>query len=288
MSSRQDIYRAMAGLLSGQQQFVVLGWKRGGWSTFYKTGAGWDFSSGSPRLPVIQWAQTSREPVMVLDAQLDERLRDHRYSPFRSAMCIPIVKPWGLAALVLAEEAARAQGFSHRQLQVWQPLVDQLAETITAEPTQIELPMLTPRALAAIGASLLGAMILSWLLKPPPPPPKAPPTLVVPKPQEQRPEEVAAGFQSALSIGRYDMAYQLLSPDLRKKLPQKSFEGQINRWLAQPGVAQELVSRQVQVAQTRPQKVVLALTSNRRGSQPWQWVMVETGEGWRLDRLPGK
>lgn len=288
MSSRQDIFSSMSGLLSGQQQFVVLGWKRGGWSTFFKTGAGWDFSAGSARLPVIQWAQTSREPVMVLDAQVDERLRDHRYSPFRSAMCIPIVKPWGVAALIFAEEPERAQGFSHRQLQAWQPLVDQLAETITAEPTQIELPMLTPRALAAIGAAVLGAMVLSWLLKPPPPRPKAPPAIVVPKPQDQRPEEVAAGFQSALGIGRYDMAYQLLSPDLRKNLTQKSFEGQLNRWLAQPGVAQELVLRQIQVAQVRPEKVLLELTSNRAGSKPWQWVMIQTGEGWRMERLPGK
>lgn len=96
MSNRQDIFNAMSGLLCGQQQFVVLGRKRAGWSTFYKTRAGWDFSAGSPRLPVIQWAQSFREPVMVLDAQLDERLRDLRNSPFRSATCIPGWPLWSL------------------------------------------------------------------------------------------------------------------------------------------------------------------------------------------------
>jgi hypothetical protein len=288
MSDRQAIFSAMAGLLTGKQQLVVLALKRGSWSTLHKTGAGWDFSSGSPRLLVIKEAEAKREPVMILDSQLDDRMRAHRYSPFRSALCLPVVKPWGVAALVFAEEPERAQAFSHRQLGPWQELTDKLAETITAEPTQLELPVLTPKMLGGIAAALFGSMVLGWALKPAPPPPKAAPTISVPKPQEQKPEDVATGFLAAVNIGRYDVAYLLIKPELRKKLPQTAFDNQIKRWLAQPGVASQAASRHAEVDRVRPGKVTVALVANNPAVRPWLWVLVQDPEGWRLDALPGK
>jgi hypothetical protein len=286
MSDRQAIYREMSSMLAGKQQLVVLGWKRGSWASLHQSGAGWDFSSGSARLVVIQQAQSTGEPIMIMDSQLDERLSQHRYAPFRSALCIPILKPWGVAALIFVEDPERAQSFSHRQLQSWQPLAEGLAETITAEPTQLELPVLSPRALGGIAAALLGAMVLGWALKPPPPPPKPAPKIVVPKPQEQRPEEVAAGFRAALGIGRYDMAYMLLEPELRQKVSQKAFENKVRRWLEQPGMPAELAGRTIQVALVRPQKVSLELIREKSGGRPWRWEMTETPEGWRLHSVP--
>lgn len=288
MSERQAIFSAMGGLLSGKQQLVVLALKRGAWSTLHKTGAGWDFSSGSPRLLVIKEAENKREPVMVMDSQVDERLREHRYSPFRSALCLPVVKPWGVAALVFAEEPERAQAFSHRQLGPWQELTDKLAETITAEPTQLELPVLTPKMLGGIAAALFGSMVLGWALKPAPPPPKAAHPIAVLKPQEQSPEEVATAFLAAINIGRYDIAYQLVKPDLRKKLSPKAFENQMERWLKQPGVATEASSRRVQVERMRPGKVTVAVVAEKAASKPWLWVMVQDPEGWRFDVVPGR
>ena len=78
MSDRQAIYSSMAALLSGKQQVVVLALKRGNWDTLFKTGSGWDFSSGSPRLTVIKMAENSREDVMIMDSPLDDRLKDTR------------------------------------------------------------------------------------------------------------------------------------------------------------------------------------------------------------------
>ncbi|MFN8608488.1 MAG: hypothetical protein U0931_13205 [Vulcanimicrobiota bacterium] len=286
MSDRQEVFRAMSGQLIGKQQMVVLAWKRGNWTTMHKTGAGWDFSLGSARLVVIQQAQASAEPVMILDSQLDERMRAHSYAPFRSALCIPIIKPWGIAALVFVEDPERAQSFSHRQLQSWQPLADQLSESITAEPNQIELPVLTPRVLGVVATVLLAAMALGWMLKPAPPPPKPRPKIVVAKPEEQRPEEVAAGFRAALGIGRYDMAYQFLQPELRKKLSQKGFEKRVRRWLQRPGVIQELGIRSIQVIVVRPARVSLSLESQAPGARAWRWEMVQTAEGWRLREVP--
>jgi len=278
----------MAALLSGKQQLVVLALKRGSWISLFKTGAGWDFSAGSPRLFVIKEVQSTAEPMMVLDAQIDDRLKEHRYSPFRSALCLPVVKPWGVAGLVFVEEPERAQAFSHHQLGPWKELTDQLAETITAEPTQLEMPVLTPRMAAGVGVAVLGSMLLGWLLKAPPAPPKPPPKIVVIKPQDQTPEEVSNGFLGALNLGRYDVAYLMLKPDLRKSVSQKVFEDKMRRWLSQPGFAEEAVRRQAEVGKMRPGIVTIAVVRPNSSRDAWRWTLIKDPEGWRFDRLPGK
>lgn len=288
MSDRQAIYSSMAALLSGKQQVVVLALKRGNWDTLFKTGSGWDFSSGSPRLTVIKMAENSREDVMIMDSQLDDRLKDNRYSPFRSALCLPVVKPWGVAALIFVEEPERSQAFSHRHLAPWQELAEKLAETITPEPPQVGRPRWSPRAAGVICVAVFFSLLLGWMLSSPAPPPKPVRKVSTGKAGEPTPEEVATGFLGSINIGRYDMAYTLLKPDLRKSLPQKSFEAQMRRWAARPGMVAEIGQRRAHLENVAAGTATVSLYRGPTPQDAWTWQFSKGPEGWRLDRVPGR
>ena len=194
MSDRAATLAKMSALLTGKQQFLVTHRKGAGWSTLHKTGAGWDFAAGSARLAVLKEAENKGEVVMVLDAQMDERLREHRYSPFRSALCIPIVKSWGVAALIFAEEPDRAQAFTFREAALWQPLADELRESLPdTRPEVGGLPSLSPKAVAGVAGVLFGCMVLSWALRPLPPAPKPKPAFEVPQANQLAPDVVLNG-----------------------------------------------------------------------------------------------
>jgi len=288
MPDRQAIYSSMAALLSGKQQLVVLVLKRGSWDTLFKTGSGWDFSSGSPRLTVIKRAENSREDVMIMDSQVDDRLRDHRYSPFRSALCLPIVKPWGVAALIFVEEPERAQAFSHRQLGPWQELAEQLGETMSAEPPRLGKPGGSPRVVGVILVTVFCSILAGWMLRSPAPPPKTPRKTAMGKAGEPTPEEVATGFLGAVNIGRYDIAYTLLKPDLRKSLPQKNFEGRMRRWVAQPGVVAEIGQRRAHSQNVGAGNATIGVYRGLSSEDAWHWQLTKSPEGWRFDRVPGE
>ena len=287
MSDRQAIYSSMAALLSGKQQLVVLALKRGSWETLFKTGSGWDFSSGSPRLSVIKRAEKSREDVMILDAQVDDRLQEHRYSPFRSALCLPIVKPWGVAALVFVEEPERPQAFSHRQLGPWQELAEQLGATMAAEPPRLGRSGWSPRVVGVILVALFVSGLTGWLLSSPTPAPKPRPKTAVGRAGEPTPEEVATGFLGAVNIGRYDLAYPLLKPDLRKSLPQKSFEARMRRWVALPGMVAEVGQRRAHSENVAAGNATVAVYRGVSSEDAWRWQLTKSSEGWRFDRVPG-
>jgi len=287
MSDRQAIYSSMAALLSGKQQLVVLALKRGSWETLFKTGSGWDFSSGSPRQSVIKTAEKTREDVMIMDAQVDDRLRGN-HSPFRSALCLPIVKPWGVAALIFVEEPERPQAFSHRQLGPWQELADQLGATITAEPPRLGKPIRSPRVVGVIGVAVVSSFLVGWLLSSPAPPPKSARKVARGRVVEPTPEEVASGFLGAVNIGRYDMAYTLLKPDLRKSLPLKSFEARMKRWVAEPGVVAEIGQRRVHPETTVSGNATVAVYRGPTPQDTWYWKLTKSSEGWRFDRVPSK
>ena len=288
MSDRAATLAKMSALLTGKQQFLVTHRKGAGWSTLHKTGAGWDFAAGSARLAVLKEAENKGEVVMVLDAQMDERLREHRYSPFRSALCIPIVKSWGVAALIFAEEPDRAQAFTFREAALWQPLADELRESLPdTRPEVGGLPSLSPKAVAGVAGVLFGCMVLSWALRPLPPAPKPKPAFEVPQANQLAPDVVLNGYLQAIQMGRLDTAYLLLDPKLRKKLSQNAFENQIQRWLRDPKVVSELRSRKSHIDTQRPGRCRVEFW--RPGAREhWQWVLVQDPEGWRVESVLSK
>ena len=293
MAEREAIFGELQKLISGDQQVVVLHRKGHRYSTLFKTGAGWEFTAGSARFQVLKESETKREQVMILDAQLDERLASCSNKVFRSALCIPVCRPWGVAALIFAESAQRPRAFTFHELPAWNRLAEQLAETMPETAPLPERPSLASfipgisgRMLATMGGIFLLSVAVGLALrKPPVPKPSSVPQ--VSRAQKLGPEAIAVSYLRAIDLGQFDLAYGFLSSKMQKRIPFTDFEAHLKSWVRTPDCSAYLRSGTARVLEENPPFVKIQVS--RPGSTVgWTWTLVRQEKKWKLDQVPGK
>lgn len=271
-----------SGLLHAGQRLIVLSRRGGAWQTSSE-GADWDFSAGTARFCLLQEADRSGQPVLVMDAHKDERVGQCPTAPFRSALCCPVLSAGSVLGLVWIEDAApRAFTFEHQSS--WMLRSAALAEQFKSPPVPAR-DLTKPLAFTGLAVVLLSFPFWFGAQAPAPKPAAKIATLssqLAPAPT------VAESYLAALRSGNLPGAYRLLSRTVQERCSEARFVRQTQSWLAGSDRAWGLKFRQVEVVRAGPQRCQVKVVPQDQAAkqEAWTWDLIKEEAGWRLDTPP--
>ncbi|MBI3926557.1 MAG: GAF domain-containing protein [Armatimonadetes bacterium] len=107
--------------------------------------------------------------------------------------------------------------------------------------------------------------------------------------QNADPMIIARTFLRQVQLRRFGEAWQLLSPDLQKKLPAASFASQAEAWLADSTNRWELGYRTVSETARRETTILVQVDPPQKlkGLPVWRWTLQRSPDGWRIVQMEG-
>ena len=256
----------LSGLLTAEQRLIVLYRGEGSWKTSSQ-GGDWDFSVGTARHLLLQEADRTARPIIVMDAHKDERVLGCAPAPFRSALCCPVVSNGSVLGLVWIEDPG-PRAFNFDQMNSWAARSGQLAGHLKSPPLP---PRDLTRPLGLVGLTVLLLAVPFWFGGNPPavrPAPK-----VVTLSSQQAPATVVAeSYLASLRNGNLTGAYHLLSQSLQQKWSEARYVRQTESWLALADRAWSLKFRQVQVVRAGPAHCQVKVVATGQAARQEQWI----------------
>ena len=271
--------------------FVVLAAEAQGWRPLIHSGEDLDFSAGNARYQLFVESRRQREPVVVLDAQADPRFAQVQAS-FRSAVCCPLLAPWGFAGIVYAEHPERARVFSLDDVERLTALARSLAAQMP-EPQQpgaaggsSRLPVLAGLSLAAV---LLGTLMVGSQMGEPKSSGMQTPTRSVALTRESaRPLQIAQSFLVALQDQNWRGAYLLSTHDVQQRYAQESFQKALQKWVMDsPRRAWSLAHSRTELLSESGDYCSIRVhpTGPAEREPTLEWTLRRESEGWRVERI---
>jgi len=271
------------------QRFLALRQVSAHWTVLHQVGEGWDLQGTSPRLLLLQGANESGEPCLVMESHNDPRFTSFRPEqlPFRSALCLPMISSTGLfLGAVLLEDPERPRAFQFQDAEVWRSKVGILVQALERLPTpKSEPPFLTTGRLAMVVAlGVLCVLTAVGFSRPRPKPVKTPISSKLQTRQMASPQTVASSFVGALSRRDYRVAFALTVDGEKKSGSYNHFVQWVERWSGDQRQAWSLQYREVRLEEEGKDacKVALTATGPAQGMPPLHLELVRLEGGWRL------
>ncbi|MBX3169397.1 MAG: GAF domain-containing protein [Candidatus Eremiobacteraeota bacterium] len=271
-----------SGLLTAGQRLIVLYRRGGAWHTS-SHGSDWDFSAGTARLCLLQEADRTAAPVIVMDAHKDERVAQFPPAPFRSALCCPVLSGASVLGLVWIEDS-NPRAFTFEHLNSWMVRSGALTEQLKTPPVP---PRNFTRPLVFLGLAVSLLSFPFWFGSRAPVP-RAGPKIVTLSSGRAPAATVAESYLAGLRSGNLPGAYRLLSRSVQEKWSEARFVRQTQGWLAASDRAWGLKFRQVQVVRAGPMhcQVRVIPLGQAAKQEHWTWDLVKEEAGWRLETPP--
>lgn len=271
-----------SGLLHAGQRLIVLSRRGGLWETASQ-GSDWDFSAGTARLCLLQEADQTARPVIVMDAHKDERITRCPPAPFRSALCCPVLSAGSVLGLVWIEDPnPRAFTFEHQHS--WMLRSAALTEQLKSPPVP---PRNYTKPLAFTGLTVVLLSFPFWFGDRAPAA-KSNPKIATLSSERAPAATVAESYLAGLRSGNLPGAYRLLSRSVQDKWSEARFVRQTQGWLAVSDRAWGLKFRQVQMVRAGPEHCQVKVVPLGQASkqEQWTWDLVKEEAGWRVETPP--
>ncbi len=230
---------------------------------------------GYPPTSLLRKTLHQGKPLLVLDAAQDHRISENR---LRSLVCVPFQDlVTGMRGLLYVDNQNRPAAFSYGDKAKISDFAAKLnSETAlptyrhdlkeTAAPTSSGWLSLVALTLLVAMATLFPAYLLTpqagW---------SAPPA------QFERPYDVTRSFLELAQAGHLKRARNLLSPRLQDEVSPQQLEARCDQW----DHSKQSPRRVLQEHVTKGRATVQVGRPRQEGS--WQWQLVMTSEGWRID-----